>query len=34
MRWARDQMMGRLTVTVDGDGGIVIRRHDGQPKPR
>jgi len=33
MRWARDQMMGRLTVTVDGKGGIVIRHHDGQPKP-
>ena len=30
---ARDQMMGRLTVTVDGKGGIVIRHHDGQPKP-
>ena len=33
MRWARDQMMGRLTVTVDGKGGIIIRHHDGQPKP-
>ena len=26
MRWAREQLMGRVTVTVEGDGGITIRR--------
>lgn len=33
MRWAREQLMGRVTVTVDGAGGITIHQHERQPKP-